>query len=297
MHRNWLVVEDARIHVNTGLVLDGRGSPVRLTRYLRTGRSDRLKRLKLPSEAEPFGRPLVVGYNASYANHYHWLTQCLFPAWLWARSAIHREALFLTPILNSTQQQSWPLARVAASGHHQAPAGTMISVPRAIVIPDAFLPGADDPSPLLREFARDISERIDDDGEWPAAIYISRRDSSKRPMGNEAELECALSEAGFHIVTLSGRTFQDQVRLFRSARLIVSPHGAGLANVIFCRPRTRVIELMPSVRDNRCMERLSAVCGVHHDVVLVPATGDSTSLQWQVDTNSLVCAIRNASYG
>jgi capsular polysaccharide biosynthesis protein len=34
--------------------------------------------------------------------------------------------------------------------------------------------------------------------------------------------------------------------LFQSAEFIISPHGAGLANLVFCEPRTKVIELMPS---------------------------------------------------
>jgi capsular polysaccharide biosynthesis protein len=296
MQRDWLIVEDAKVHVNTGLVFDGRGVPVKLTRYLQTGRSDRLNRIRFPV-AKPFGEPLVVGHNGSFRNHYHWLTQCMFPAWLWARSRRHSEARFLTPELDSMQQQSWRYCRVPDASHHQAPAHTMLSVPRAIVIPDAFLPGADDPSPLLRDFARDVSNQIDDAGSaGPDAIYVSRRDSAKRPLSNEAEVEQALASLGFSIVTLTGLTFDDQVRLFRGARLIVSPHGAGLANVIFCRPGTRVMELMPSLRDNRCMERLSTVCGVNHEVTLSPATGEDSSLQWRVDAPRLVRSLVHAAH-
>jgi capsular polysaccharide biosynthesis protein len=37
----------------------------------------------------------------------------------------------------------------------------------------------------------------------------------------------------------------DQILLFQSAEFIISPHGAGLANLLFCEPGTKVIELMP----------------------------------------------------
>lgn len=292
MQREWLVVENAKVHVDTGLVLDAHDVPIELTRYLRTGRNSRFRCDRLPMHAEPVDRPLIVGYNGGWRNHFHWLVQCLFPAWLWNRSSVHRDALYLTPRLpkhKEVQRQSWPFTRVAAASHYQASLGTLLSVPRAIIIPDAFAPGPNDPSPLFREFAKDISAQIGEEHEdQPDAVYVSRRDSVKRSLSNEVELESALAEVGFRIVTLSGRTFQDQVRLFRSARLIVSAHGAGLANVIFCRPGSRVIELMPSVRDIRCMQRLSAVCGVQHDVRVVAATGDKKSLHWEVDTKSIV---------
>lgn len=295
IERNWLVVENASIHVSTGLVFDARGVPVRLTRWLRTGPDDKLREMRFPV-AEPFGRPLLVGYNASYRNYYHWLIQCVFPAWLRERSSVHNDALFLTPPLNSMHRQSWPFSRIAESSHYEAPADTMLSVPRAIIIPDAFQPGARNPSPLLSYFGQEIAEQTPCANKaGPDAIYISRRDSIRRPVSNESEVERALAELGFSVITLSELAFQEQVRLFRNARLVVAPHGAGLANVIFCPPGARVIELMPSVRDNRCFERLSAVCGLRHEVKLILASSENTSMEWRVDTHRLVDTIGRAA--
>ena len=44
--------------------------------------------------------------------------------------------------------------------------------------------------------------------------------------------------------TLSGMSVRDQVRLFRDARTIVAPHGAGLTNMIYAE-HARIIELLP----------------------------------------------------
>lgn len=52
------------------------------------------------------------------------------------------------------------------------------------------------------------------------------------------------------------------MRLFHSAVLVVAPHGAGLANVVFSQPGTYVIEgvcNLPHV--NFCFQRLSYVLG------------------------------------
>ena len=77
------------------------------------------------------------------------------------------------------------------------------------------------------------------------AVYLARTDSATRPMLNEAALCDALRARGFQIVTASTLTFAEQVRVTAAAQLLVSPHGAGLANLIYAQPGTRVIELRP----------------------------------------------------
>ena len=39
---------------------------------------------------------------------------------------------------------------------------------------------------------------------------------------------------------------KSQIEAFRSARIVISVHGAGLTNLLFCQPGTLVIELLPS---------------------------------------------------
>lgn len=50
---------------------------------------------------------------------------------------------------------------------------------------------------------------------------------------------------GLVVAELESMTFAEQVRLFRGARAIVAVHGAGLANMVFCRPGTTLIEVDP----------------------------------------------------
>ena len=46
----------------------------------------------------------------------------------------------------------------------------------------------------------------------------------------------------FVAFTGDGQTFQEQIDLFRTARLVFGPHGAGLANLVFCPPGTKFLE-------------------------------------------------------
>src|SRR5690606_38318545 len=67
-------------------------------------------------------------------------------------------------------------------------------------------------------------------------IYIRRSRSSCRRIANEREIQCVLDEFGFATVFLESLTFDQQIQLLRGARKVLSPHGAGLSNIVFCRP-------------------------------------------------------------
>ena len=77
-------------------------------------------------------------------------------------------------------------------------------------------------------------------------LYLSRATAAYRRVMNEAEILELLQAYGFIEVRLEELAFTDQVRLFRDADVVVAPHGSGLANLVFCAPGARVIELFPA---------------------------------------------------
>lgn len=81
---------------------------------------------------------------------------------------------------------------------------------------------------------------------FSSRIYISRSKSAGRQVINEDKLLEALNPFGFVAYTLENMSFLDQVRLFSQAEIVVSPHGAGLANMIFAQKSIIVIELFGS---------------------------------------------------
>lgn len=75
-------------------------------------------------------------------------------------------------------------------------------------------------------------------------LLVSRSDAPARRIANEAELLSRLEPHGFEQVALTGMSFAAQQQLFASARTIVAGSGAGLTNLLWCRPGTRVIEIV-----------------------------------------------------
>jgi len=108
-------------------------------------------------------------------------------------------------------------------------------------------------------------------------LYISREKAKRRRVANESELWAELSPHGFVKLHLEELTWAQQITAFRAAKVIVAPHGAGLANLVFCQPGTKVIELLHRSYVNPCYWQLAALKGLDYRPV-VPA-GDKPLAQ------------------
>ncbi len=76
-------------------------------------------------------------------------------------------------------------------------------------------------------------------------IYVSRFKAKKgRKVLNEKEILKIFDKFNFQRVFAEDLTFKEQVELFRSAEIIVSPHGQGLTNMIFSE-QAKILELLP----------------------------------------------------
>lgn len=74
-------------------------------------------------------------------------------------------------------------------------------------------------------------------------IYISRNKSNKRTLLNEAEIIPLLNEYGFKIIYTEELSIEEQIKLFSQTSHLLSIHGAGLSNLVFMQPNSKVIEI------------------------------------------------------
>ncbi|TPI44870.1 DUF563 domain-containing protein [Mesorhizobium sp. B2-9-1] len=80
----------------------------------------------------------------------------------------------------------------------------------------------------------------------PKRVFIVRNDV-KRAFVNQSEILERLSELDFEPVAPERLSVEEQRELFSQAEIVIGVSGAGLANVIFCRPGTSVVEIQPSL--------------------------------------------------
>ena len=108
-------------------------------------------------------------------------------------------------------------------------------------------------------------------------IFIDRSDSgfSHCRLINNNYIKKYLLRNNFKIVKLSEFSFKQQINLFYNAGLIIGPHGAGLANLIFCKKNTKVIELKPSNHPNIVYQRISLINNLSYKLIkLNPIKGN-----------------------
>ena len=132
----------------------------------------------------------------------------------------------------------------------------------------------------------------------PPAFYV-QRGPALRPLLKEAELVTALRAAGVVPVRLEALGPLDQIMLFRNARLIIAPHGAGLANLAFARPGCRVLELQMDAYCNWCFRCLAAAKGLSYDCILGRAVGEWLdvsgpvhAMAWHVSVPHVTAAVQ-----
>jgi capsular polysaccharide biosynthesis protein len=99
-------------------------------------------------------------------------------------------------------------------------------------------------------------------------IFLSRVNAPKRRLINHDAIEKLLAGYGFEHVTLDGRPFVDQAAIFREAELIVAVHGAALSHLVFAKPGTHVIELLPKNHVQPCFWTIGQMEGHRYSIVL-----------------------------
>lgn len=190
-----------------------------------------------------YPKRLVSGVIDGGRNIYHWLYDGLPRLALIERMGIEIEALYVDTsqpfVLQSLEMAGIkPRQIINASRYPNIQAKQM-------VIPSFPLYGGKQikysvPSWALRYLR---SKLANENAQGELRLFVSRQDAHYRFLENEDRLFQELELRGFKRVILSGLSLQAQKEIFSQASVVVAPHGAGLANILFCRPGTKILEL------------------------------------------------------
>ncbi len=222
------------------------------------------KRLTLSRCRHLPGRVAVLA-TASGNTYFHWLTDALprieilqktLPGGLDAVDRFVVNSGF--PIIGkSLEMMGIPAEKILfaeASTHIQAD---------ELMVPS--LPGiSGDPPQWACSFLRESFLPHKADSSPQTRLYISRSQARYRRVENEDEVVGLLSGYGFIPVRLEEHSFAEQIALFANADVIVAPHGAGLTNLLWCRPGTRVLELFSPDYVNVCYWAMANQLGLDY---------------------------------
>ena len=128
--------------------------------------------------------------------------------------------------------------------------------------------------------------------DYSERIYISREKASYRRIINEQDVICCLEKFGFRTVKLETMSVAEQAACLAAAKVVVAPHGAGLTNLVFCNPGTKVIEIFAPIYVPICFWTVSNLCDLKHYYLIAELFDDPTQKypghkDMRVDVNSL----------
>ncbi len=113
-------------------------------------------------------------------------------------------------------------------------------------------------------------------------IYLSR--AKTRRLLCESEIRPLLEKHGIEFIEDVPRTVEAQIALFREASLIIGPHGAGFANMIWAPPGAKVVEFFHPHYYPPYFYYLAQVLGHSYDCWLHPdAAGSSQHIASRYD--------------
>jgi len=115
-------------------------------------------------------------------------------------------------------------------------AGETTSIGESIISVDSLIvPTFPDPTPIEYQWLRNrmLNDVPYTETKFSKRIYISREDATARRVSNKRQLNKLLDSYDIHTYSLGSLSVREQIDLFSQAELIVSPHGAGLTNILF----------------------------------------------------------------
>ena len=94
-------------------------------------------------------------------------------------------------------------------------------------------------------------------------LYVTRKNASYRKIINESNLIDELKTKNFQIIDTENMTINEQINIFSSAEVVISPTGSALANIVFCKEGTKILEILPKYNfdyENVFKNRYSDIC-------------------------------------
>jgi capsular polysaccharide biosynthesis protein len=238
--------------------------------------------------------PIFIGFNNWHHNYYHWLTQCI-PAMYCARE-IHAgvEFVLALPKLNSWQEAALSLAGLSGIKRYTVDPRRQYEVRKLTY--STFTQGVTTtrPSSKTAEVFCSMRSKVGSrSARSHQVIYVSREDTSKRKMLNEAELCDRLKAEGVEIVVPSKYSITEQIEIFTNAKLVIGPHGAGLTNVVFCQPGATLYEIMGDRGINSSIAHLAHLTGLNYWAEAFPCRSpEGKNGEWDADLQDVIKTVQ-----
>jgi glycosyltransferase involved in cell wall biosynthesis len=237
--------------------------------------------------ASYYEKSYLVFYNGNLHNYYHWIGEGMLSLDILSRAMgpDHRVNIALPKSMdvNALFDHRGTLRALGFDNFHivEAPA-SLIKVREAIWVESDLIQQM--PALHLKHFQQRIAARYADTvGPRNRRLLIERKGPTRK-IDNFEQVQAFLSGHGFETIFLEGLSIVEQILLFQSAEFVIGAHGAGLTNLLFCKPGTKVIEFMPAVEMRPFFWMISEKLNLVHAVQFCP-TVDGACFQASINVD------------
>lgn len=100
-------------------------------------------------------------------------------------------------------------------------------------------------------------------------VFIDRSSASSKHCQfiNQGEISEFLINKGFTKYKIENLNFFEQIYLFNNSSFLFGAHGAGFANLVFCKKKTKVIEIRPTNHPSNLYEKLSEINDLNYKLI------------------------------
>jgi len=119
-------------------------------------------------------------------------------------------------------------------------------------------------------------------------IFIKRNEHERRVLNND-EIINYLKSTYINIewIIFESLPMLETILLFNKASIIISPHGAGLTNMLFCRESIKIIEFMPFSDPNECYNHLAQMLNHKYNCIVCEDSGKMNGKQMYIKVEYL----------
>ena len=234
----------------------------------------RLRRQRLSASQQ-----YLLIHDAWSGSYYHWMVDAL-PRLLAIREQI-AGAVLLLPEYYQHDYQYQTIAALGVGEVERLHPNIRYVVPR-LLTPSRLARIASYNPAVMRELRLILLAKFPllPHADLGDRIYISRTRAPRRKVLNEVEVTDYLRKQSFAIVQLEDYGFAEQVSIMARARYLVSIHGAGLTNMLFMAPGSKVLELqMQDDGTNHYYYTLAADMGIDYYYQFCPPSDPTLTVQ------------------
>lgn len=227
-------------------------------------RTNPLRLTHLPRPRRIVGSVAVLACFAS-ENYYHWFVSNLARLRLYEAAGTTPDVRFFVPIDKPFQRDSLRLLGIPDSHIVSARPHVFLQADRLLVSSARDQQMSSEDCHFLHER---LTRHLTTDLPVDQRIVIMRRRAGRRSVVNQQEVLQSLGPLGFKPVWLERLPLAQQIELFYRAECVIGPHGAGLTNLLFCRPGALAIELGTPYRVLPCFAEIAHHRRLHHHLEL-----------------------------